>query len=311
MDHLRSALTAGARPNMLVGKHRALHYAVNGGQLEAIHALLEAGADLELRNHADHTPLTLALDKTMPKELYERVDLPFLGLDEARDAVERRLLPVVVALIKSGADVDASFRIGKQSRDVKGEFSALYWPVFRGRRRTVLTLLRAGALIKTTDRFELTFTGDEDPQPFSCFGTLLSLDQFSPHFDDYNLKFKGNVRVVSIDGEYKSPVDFTSDDLDAFLADRRSAAQAGAPQPYRVGFKHEELHFPYFVDSNGMNDSTRFLMDAIKKAGSFDEYARFLQRYIHVAILTKCVQEKLPLDIKTVLTTYLWKWGGA
>jgi len=61
----------------------------------------------------------------------------------------------------------------------------------------------------------------------------------------------------------------------------------------------------------GSNDSTLALMEAIEKAGSFDEYARRMQRDVHVAILSKCFQEKLPLEIKTILTTYLWKWGGA
>ena len=92
---------------------------------------------------------------------------------------------------------------------------------------------------------------------------------------------------------------------------RRSAAQAGAPQPYRVGFFLRERHYWADSEPDGSGESTLALMKAIEEAGSFDEYARRLQRDVHVAILTKCFQEKLPLEIKTILTTYLWKWGGA
>ena len=77
------------------------------------------------------------------------------------------------------------------------------------------------------------------------------------------------------------------------------------PRPIRLGFDRAGF------GRNETNESTYSLLDAIEKAGSFDEYARRLQRDVHVAIITKCFQEKLPLDIKTALTTYLWKWGGA
>ena len=78
------------------------------------------------------------------------------------------------------------------------------------------------------------------------------------------------------------------------------------PRPVPLGFffirgRHPKINC----------DSTYYLTSAIKKIGGFDEYARRLQRDVHVAIITKCVQDKLPLEIKTVLTTYLWNWGGA
>ena len=309
MDLLTRSLAAGVDPNAAVGPMgvRALHGAVRGGNVEAIHALLEAGADLEPANREGYTPLMAAVFMTAPRALYVDLEDTFLGLDEARDAVERRLLPAVVALIESGADFEAEY----STKDLK----ILWWAVKSGRRRTVLTLLRAGAKSESTDRLELTYTGDEPFPPFSCYRKdrgeakpLRVRDIESKFFK--NPKFGGCLEIVSIDGK-PITADFSSDDLDAFLAARQSAAQAGAHQPYRVGFFHQELHFSPAREPFGSNDSTLALIEAIQNADSFDDYARRLQRNVHVGIITKCSQDKLPLETKTIITTYLWKWGGA
>tara|TARA_B100000475_G_scaffold53707_1_gene36964 strand:- start:454 stop:1440 length:987 start_codon:yes stop_codon:yes gene_type:complete len=308
MDLLTRALADGADPNAVVRPMgvRALHAAVKGGSIEVVHALLEAGADLELGDRDGYTPLMVAVCGTAPSGLYEKLEVPFIGLDDARDAVERRLLPMVVALIESGADVEA--------KDCDEDLKILWCAVKYGRRRTLLTLLRAGAKPVSKDRLELTYTGDESFPPFSCYrkergdAKLLVQGVESKFFK--NSKFGGALQIVSIDGK-PITADFSIDDLDAFLADRQSAAKAGTPQPYRVGFFHQELHFSGKRNPDGSNDSTLDLMKAILTAGSFDEYARRLQREVHVAIITKCSQDKLPLEIKTIITTYLWKWGGA
>ena len=305
MELLRSALAAGGDPNAEnlqpawdddVGGP-ALCVAVAGGHLEVVRALLEAGAVPNPEcNTTAHTPLMRAFVTSVPVVLYQSC-LDFVGLDDARDAVERRLLPIVVALIESGANVDAS----------SAGCKTLGCAVEHGRRRTLLTLLRAGAKFETTKRFELTFTGEEFPPPFSSYINR-SGDIYRCCFQFQGERFKGE--IVSIDG--KPTAEFSRDRLDACLADRQSAAQAaGGPQPYRVGFFHQVLHFSSERNPDGSNEFTLALMEAIQNAGSFDEYARRLQRDVHAAILTKCSQEKLPLDITTIITTYLWKWGGA
>ena len=309
MGPLRSALAEGGDPNVRFDM-RPLHFAVAGGHLSAIHALLEAGADLELRDGFDHTPLMQAVHMTAPLELYGR-KVPYFGRDDARNAVERRALPIVVALIESGSDVDTSYKLVEGSEEER----PLHWAVEYGRRRTVLTLLRAGASFETTERFELTFTGDEDPPPFSCEergdARLYVRKLEAPGRKYFNpLRGKVELEIVSIDGE-SITAEFSKDDLDDFFVFCELDAQRGGPRPYRVGFFLRERHYSPESERNGSNKSTLALMKAIESAGSFDEYARRLQRDVHVAIITKCFQEKLPLDIKTALTTYLWKWGGA
>jgi hypothetical protein len=308
MDLLTRCLADGTDPNAAVGPMgvRALHAAVRGGSIEVIHTLLEAGADLELGDCDGYTPLMVAVFTTAPRALYGELKDTFLGLDEARDVVERRLLPVVVALIESGADFEAEY-----SDDLK----ILWWAVKCGRRRTVLTLLQAGAKFETTDRLELTYTGDESFPPFSCYrkergDAKLVVQGIESKFFQFPKMPVSQLQIVSIDGK-PITADFSSDDLDAFLADRLSAAKAGTPQPYRVGFFHQEVHFSPKREPFGSNDSTLALMEAIMNAGSFDKYARWMQREVHVAIITKCSQDKLPLETKTIITTYLWKWGGA
>ena len=301
MELLRSALAAGGDPNAV---HRigypALHLAVYGGYLEVIHALLEAGADSELRGRfQDETPLMRAVQMTGPPRLYDNNKHDFFGLDDARDAVERRALPIVVALIESGSDVDTSQEYGSE------EVRPLHWAVKYGRRRTVLTLLRAGASFETTERFELTFTGKELPPPFTCYRKRPD----ETHLRVWRLQdkeFKGE--IVSVDGK-PITADFCRNDLDTWIFN--PSENQPWSQPYRVGFFLRERHYSTERERNGSNKSTLALMKAIESAGSFDEYARRLQRDVHVAIITKCFQEKLPLDIKTALTTYLWKWGGA
>ena len=310
MELLRSALDLGADPNAWVlktdwypdGDETALLVAVEGGHLEAVRALLKAGADSELRSGADKnnklTPLIIAVERSAPIRLYGERD--FLGLDHARDAVERLLLPIVVALIESGANVEASYHA---EDDDFGTSKSLRCAVKYGRRRTLLTLLRAGASPEATEHFEVTYTGDES-FPFSCH---------RKDRGDAKLLVRGfgeKLEIVSIDGK-PITAEFSNDDLDAFLVNRQSAAQAGAHRPYRVGYFRRMRSYSPAREPFGSNDSTLALMEAIQNAGSFDEYARRMQRDVHVAILSKCFQEKLPLEIKTILTTYLWKWGGA
>ena len=307
MEVVTRDLAAGGAPNEPAAGYSALHLAVDGGHLEVIHALVEAGADLDSRDSLDRTPLMRAVEKIAPHDLWGP-KVSFLGLDDARDAVERRVLPMVVALVDSGSDVNASMN------HILEDARPLYFPVQRGRRRTVLTLLRAGALVETTERFELTFTG-EDRHAIDCRSkksgdARLYVWQLEARKDFDGHDVKSELEIVSIDGKPIS-ADFSSDDLDAFFADRRSAAKAGTPQPYRVGFFNRELHFSPAREPFGSNDSTLALMEAIQNADSFDDYARRLQRDVHVAIITKCVQDKLPLETNTIITTYLWKWGGA
>ena len=298
MEVVTRALAAGGVPNEPAAGYSALHLAVTGGHLEVIHALVEAGADLDSRDSLDRTPLMRAVEKIAPHDLWGP-KVSFLGLDDARDAVERRVLPMVVALVDSGSDVNASMN------HILEDARPLYFPVQRGRRRTVLTLLRAGALVETTERFELTFTGKELPPPFTCYRKRPD----ETHLRVWRLQdkeFKGE--IVSVDGK-PITADFCRNDLDTWIFN--PSENQPWSQPYRVGFFLRERHYSPESERNGSNKSTLALMKAIESAGSFDEYARRLQRDVHVAIITKCFQEKLPLDIKTALTTYLWKWGGA
>jgi hypothetical protein len=298
MELLRSSLDLGADPNAATDFGEcALHRAVRRGHLEAFHALLEAGADLELREPiSDMTPLLVAIAETN-----------IIGLDGAPDAAERRVLPMIVALIKLGADVDAGLTPTLTNRF---EEKPLHGAVKFGRRRIILTLLRAGALIGTTDRFELSFMGDEK-EWFLCWrkkrgDARLRVNSCNlEHKDLSGPDFNGDLDIESIDGK-PITAEFSSADLFEFQAHRHCQRQ-----PYRVGFFHRVRYYPTLEELELRNKSACPLMDAIEKAGSFDEYARRLQRDVHVAILTKCLQEKLPLDVKTVLTTYLWKWGGA
>ena len=51
------------------------------------------------------------------------------------------------------------------------------------------------------------------------------------------------------------------------------------------------------------------LVDAIKKAGSFDEYAR-RQLEIHASILAKCRKRPLPADVTPLIAGYYVPRGG-
>ena len=57
------------------------------------------------------------------------------------------------------------------------------------------------------------------------------------------------------------------------------------------------------------NASAWALVDAIEKAGGFDEYAR-RQLDVHVSILTKCFGDKLPLDVKKTIVDFRTLRGG-
>ena len=57
------------------------------------------------------------------------------------------------------------------------------------------------------------------------------------------------------------------------------------------------------------NASAWALVDAVKKAGGFDEYARRLLG-IHVSVLTKCFGTALPLDVTTIVAGFYAPRGG-
>ena len=56
------------------------------------------------------------------------------------------------------------------------------------------------------------------------------------------------------------------------------------------------------------NASAWALVDAVKKAGGFDEYARRLLG-IHVSVLTKCFTA-LPVDVATIVAGFYAPRGG-
>lgn len=51
------------------------------------------------------------------------------------------------------------------------------------------------------------------------------------------------------------------------------------------------------------NASAWALMDAVKKAGGFDEYVR-RQLGIHASVLTKCFATALPVDVTTIVAGF-------
>ena len=58
------------------------------------------------------------------------------------------------------------------------------------------------------------------------------------------------------------------------------------------------------------NASAWALVDAVKKAGGFDEYARRLLG-IHVSVLTKCFgTAALPVDVATIVAGFYAPRGG-
>ena len=60
---------------------------------------------------------------------------------------------------------------------------------------------------------------------------------------------------------------------------------------------------------NEGNASAWALVDAIEKAGGFDEYAA-RQLDVHVSILTKCFGGQLPLDVKKTIVDFRTLRGG-
>ena len=64
----------------------------------------------------------------------------------------------------------------------------------------------------------------------------------------------------------------------------------------------------FLVRSPG-NASAWALVDAVKKAGGFEEYAR-RQLGIHVFVLTKCFGTALPVDVTTIVAGFYAPRGG-
>lgn len=57
------------------------------------------------------------------------------------------------------------------------------------------------------------------------------------------------------------------------------------------------------------NASAWALVDAVKKAGGFEEYVR-RQLGIHVSVLTKCFGSALPVDVATIVAGFYVPRGG-
>ena len=57
------------------------------------------------------------------------------------------------------------------------------------------------------------------------------------------------------------------------------------------------------VRRSSHNASAWALVDAVKKAGGFEEYVR-RQLGIHVSVLTKCFGTALPLDVTTIVAGF-------
>ena len=68
------------------------------------------------------------------------------------------------------------------------------------------------------------------------------------------------------------------------------------------------VHTPN-VERGDRNASAWALVDAVEKAGGFDEYAA-RQLDVHVSILTKCFGDKLPLDVKKTIVDFRTLRGG-
>ena len=58
-----------------------------------------------------------------------------------------------------------------------------------------------------------------------------------------------------------------------------------------------------FLVRSPNNASAWALVDAVKKAGGFEEYVR-RQLGIHVSVLTKCFGTALPIDVTTIVAGF-------
>ena len=99
---LRKMLSEGKDPNRLrpeISNYSALHMAAMNSHPEAVIALLEAGANVDIRNgHNGGTPLALAVLHVAPDRI--------LALGD--QALDRRKCATFDALIAGGADAEAA-----------------------------------------------------------------------------------------------------------------------------------------------------------------------------------------------------------
>ena len=134
---LRRALEEGADPNRIkpsVSNYSALHMAAMNSHPEAVIALLEAGANVDIRNgHNGGTPLALAVLHVAPDRI--------LALGD--QALDRRKCATFDALIAGGADVDAAGGVLAIQRII--ESACIY------SRPIILALFRAGATVAVTE----------------------------------------------------------------------------------------------------------------------------------------------------------------
>jgi hypothetical protein len=276
---VRKLLSAGADPNWLheEANDGPLHVAAASGHVENVRALLAAGAQIDLRAHHNMTPLMYAIASEVAAKQYK--------------------LPTILALIEAGADLNAAC-------DLYPYVSVATCALRRGKRRILLTLLRAGATLQPD--FELSFSARD-----LGFGVGLSrgrivvnsITKSCEHFFELGEMFE----VAWINRQRVPPI-VDESTLSAF----ESALQKMS-RPVRIVFSNRSRYSRDLRNSSNEhnNESVCALVGAIDGAfGDFNVYAR-RQRKVHIAILTKCVADALPLDVKTFITTFLWLWGGA
>ena len=277
---VRKLLSAGADPNW-VNEEDAyggpLHVAAASGHVENVRALLAAGAQIDLRANHNLTPLMYAIASKMATKQYK--------------------LPTILALIEAGADLNAACNLYPF-------VSVATCAVRHGNRRILLTLLRAGATLQP--RFELSFSARDLGFRVSLSRGRIVVDSISKSCEHF-FKLGFFFEIVMINRQ-RVPLIVDESTLLAF----ESALQKMS-RPVRIVFSNRSRYSRDLRSSDEApsNESVCALVKAIDEAfGDFDAYAR-RQRNVHIAILTKCVADALPLDVKAFITTFLWLWGGA
>ena len=228
----------GADPNRIVpsvSNYSALHMAAMNSHPEAVIALLEAGANVNIRNEQNgKTPLALAVLHVAPDRMQSY----------GNRALDRRKCATFDALIAGGADADAAGGVLAFQRII--DSACIY------SRPIILALFRAGTTVAVTEL---------------------------------------NRPVESKDSESAAGVSFFLRGSAGLLL-RRGGDWVNIP----IGYSHYVL-------------SAWALVDALKKAGSFDEYAR-RQLEIHASILAKCRKRPLPADVTPLIAGFYAPRGG-
>jgi ankyrin repeat protein len=116
------------------------------GQAEVAKILIDAGADLELRNNSDGTALHLACFFCRP----EIVELLLQSGADPNKTNSRNLTPLDSVTIELDAELEAIFRYVYDSLDL--EFDLQY---MRHSRRQIAEILRRHAVTKTAETAEV------------------------------------------------------------------------------------------------------------------------------------------------------------